>query len=554
MLNRFINSFFLSILALGFTLPAFGQAGDYTVRFTDPQGYGFNDTTPVAPVGGNTGATLGAQRKIALNFALQELTEHLNSPVSIDIKARFVADGGTEYSSTLASAGPTFFIADFHESVANDIFYPPALANKIAGKDVTQVSPYKNSEDIVIEYNSDVDGSALGSSDFYYGLDRLGSRRDIDFITVTIHEMTHGLGLLSTISSSTGAKTQCNGCGDGIDDIYSKHIAHATGTPSSPKIKPIIEMGDQLRYEAIGAKNQLVWTAPMGRAASAQLVQGTTLGYPRIEASAARVSGSNLSHLDSSMKPAEMSTPVYSGPLQLTPVTLGVLADLGWGLYTDIAIYADEFITDANSQYLESRITLANEGAYISTDNVINITVTQGAITTVNGNNNIQCDPIIMTSEGSQIVCHLSQLLPNEIFTFNISVQPMQPKPSNQFINLKAQLNANIVDPQLANNRVGIDKINTFNQDTATNDTADESQDLEPSPDIQNETIEAKDASPIDQNSNFSNTSNNLEQQSSSSGSFNMIFLLVLTSLFFCRNRGFTTRLKYKTQLKTTQY
>ncbi|MEO5932815.1 MAG: peptidase, partial [Duganella sp.] len=28
----------------------------------DPAGFGFNDPTPVAPVGGNTGTTLGAQR------------------------------------------------------------------------------------------------------------------------------------------------------------------------------------------------------------------------------------------------------------------------------------------------------------------------------------------------------------------------------------------------------------------------------------------------------------------------------------------------------------
>ena len=44
--------------------PAFGQA-TIVIENADTAGVGFNDTTAVAPVGGNSGTTLGQQRLIA---------------------------------------------------------------------------------------------------------------------------------------------------------------------------------------------------------------------------------------------------------------------------------------------------------------------------------------------------------------------------------------------------------------------------------------------------------------------------------------------------------
>jgi len=39
------------------------------INNTDPPGVGFNDPTPAAPVGGNTGTTIGQQRLGAFPFA-----------------------------------------------------------------------------------------------------------------------------------------------------------------------------------------------------------------------------------------------------------------------------------------------------------------------------------------------------------------------------------------------------------------------------------------------------------------------------------------------------
>src|SRR5258707_9973464 len=52
-----------------FTLPLVGQAATVKVVNLDGPNAGLNDPAPAPPVGGNTGTTLGAQRKKALQFA-----------------------------------------------------------------------------------------------------------------------------------------------------------------------------------------------------------------------------------------------------------------------------------------------------------------------------------------------------------------------------------------------------------------------------------------------------------------------------------------------------
>ena len=52
-------------------------------------GEGFNDATPAAPVGNNTGTTLGEQRLIAFTYAANVWGATLTSNVTINIQAQF---------------------------------------------------------------------------------------------------------------------------------------------------------------------------------------------------------------------------------------------------------------------------------------------------------------------------------------------------------------------------------------------------------------------------------------------------------------------------------
>ncbi len=56
-------SFFLVIFSQASAVRA---AAEFTILNNDGPGEGLNDLTPVAPVGGNSGTTLGQQRMIAL--------------------------------------------------------------------------------------------------------------------------------------------------------------------------------------------------------------------------------------------------------------------------------------------------------------------------------------------------------------------------------------------------------------------------------------------------------------------------------------------------------
>ena len=64
-------------------------------------GVGFNDTTPVAPVGGNTGTTLGQQRLIAFQAAASIWGATLDSNVTIVIRSQFTALTCTATTATL---------------------------------------------------------------------------------------------------------------------------------------------------------------------------------------------------------------------------------------------------------------------------------------------------------------------------------------------------------------------------------------------------------------------------------------------------------------------
>ena len=60
------------------------QAADIIPVITDPANFGYNETTPVAPVGGNVGTTRGEQRRIVAQYAASLWGSVLKSDVVIE--------------------------------------------------------------------------------------------------------------------------------------------------------------------------------------------------------------------------------------------------------------------------------------------------------------------------------------------------------------------------------------------------------------------------------------------------------------------------------------
>src|SRR5262245_48717335 len=103
----------------------------------DPPGIGFNDPTPAQPVGGNTGTTVGQQRLIAFAKALELWGNTLQSRVRIVVQGSFAPLDCDATTGTLAQAGPLQVFSDFPKAPFAETWYPVALADAIAGNDLT---------------------------------------------------------------------------------------------------------------------------------------------------------------------------------------------------------------------------------------------------------------------------------------------------------------------------------------------------------------------------------------------------------------------------------
>src|SRR5687768_17754548 len=93
--------------------PSFGAAAQIIVVNVNAPNVGFNDPTPAAPVGGNSGTTVGQQRLIAFQHAADIWGSTLDSNVEILVFARFISQTCTATSAVLGSAGTTFIFRDY---------------------------------------------------------------------------------------------------------------------------------------------------------------------------------------------------------------------------------------------------------------------------------------------------------------------------------------------------------------------------------------------------------------------------------------------------------
>ena len=173
-----------------------------TIINADGPNEGFNDPTPAAPVGGNTGTTLGQQRRIAFQHAANLWGLALDSNVEIFVQASFDPLG----TNVLGSAGPTFVFSDFASTGSfpgpeyADTWYVSALADKRAGTDVgVPAGLPAGTPDVAARFSSNFP--------FYLGLDNQHGPQN-DLVTVVLHELGHGMGFLTLMNRQNGSYFQ----------------------------------------------------------------------------------------------------------------------------------------------------------------------------------------------------------------------------------------------------------------------------------------------------------------------------------------------------------
>ncbi|MGH8090239.1 MAG: hypothetical protein ACREO6_02175 [Rudaea sp.] len=245
---------------------------DFNSAYTDPKDATNNcdisywtDPTAATPIGGNNGTTLGQQRKNALTQAANELVTQLGILTTVTVQACGARLGGTDKSATLAHAGATSFFYDEPQFPSPSLpqkytWYPSTAATRLNGSSLCGFAggpcDTKSNDEIAATFNMDIGSSTvLGGENFYLGFDpNQKPARDVDFISIAMHEMTHGLGFLGLVNTDStqgplGAKagiivdTASNSASIGygsavtdgpFDDIFDNQVAIVSGSTYTP--------------------------------------------------------------------------------------------------------------------------------------------------------------------------------------------------------------------------------------------------------------------------------------------------------------------------------
>ena len=254
----------LACLVVVPALPA-SAAATITIVNVDGPNEGFNDPTPLAPVGGNPGTTLGQQRLNAFAYAAGIWAGTLDSTVNIVIRAAFNPLACTATSAVLGSAGTRFITRDDPPNapfpgLEPGTWYGTALANKRVGYDTIP-----GEDDINAQFNSNIGlPGCLTGTNWYYGFD-LNHGINIDLVTVLLHEFAHGLNFQQFASVTTGVQP------DNLPDVYNKRILDLTSGKTWP------EMTDAERKASSINIRKVVWN---GATVTAAVPGVLSLGYP----------------------------------------------------------------------------------------------------------------------------------------------------------------------------------------------------------------------------------------------------------------------------------
>ncbi|MDT4966386.1 MAG: hypothetical protein QOJ64_1123 [Acidobacteriota bacterium] len=309
-MNKFLTkprAILLALIVGVISSPSAFAATDVVIENGDPAGVGFNDTTPVSPVGGNSGTTLGQQRLIAFQAAANIWGQTLTSVPTITVRASWPSDPTdpnflqcTATTAVLGAAGANSIWLNFQNRPFANTWYGAALANAISVRDLDPASP-----EIKARFNPNIGtANCLASRHWYYGLDG-NHGADVDLVTVLLHEFAHGLGFQTFTNTSTGA--QVTGPSGPHPSIFDRFLLdNSTG-------KTWDTMTDAERVASATNTGHLVWTGAQVNASAPNV-----LGTPRLRVNSPIQIAGNY----------QVGTADFGAPLSSPGITAGVVQGL----------------------------------------------------------------------------------------------------------------------------------------------------------------------------------------------------------------------------------
>ena len=265
--------------------------------------------------------------EVQVQAAVDVWAENFESKVPINIEATW---GRSSSFSVLGSARPGSYFANFVGAPDPSLWYPSALANALAGKDLDRDNP-----EIIITVNS------LAS--WYRGGGVGPSKTEYDLQSVMLHEIAHGLGFLSTDSYD-----EFFGYGS-IDQPtpYDAYAQTGDGRRLSDLPSPSLELGEALT-------SKLVWSGANGVAANGGV-------KPILYSPKKYEDGSSISHLDEATfdnagKNAVMSPNLAAGEIfhEPGPLLLAMMQDLRVKPPVGIAVGIPQVVRNAEALVSDS--------------------------------------------------------------------------------------------------------------------------------------------------------------------------------------------------------
>jgi len=265
--------------------------------------------------------------EVQVQAAVDVWAENFESKVPINVEATW---GRSSSFSVLGSARPGSYFANFVGAPDPSLWYPSALANALAGKDLDRDNP-----EIIITVNS------LAS--WYRGGGVGPSKTEYDLQSVMLHEIAHGLGFLSTDSYD-----EFFGYGS-IDQPtpYDAYAQTGDGRRLSDLPSPSLELGEALT-------SKLVWSGANGIAANGGV-------KPILYSPKKYEDGSSISHLDEATfdnagKNAVMSPNLAAGEIfhEPGPLLLAMMQDLRVKPPVGIAVGIPQVVRNAEALVSDS--------------------------------------------------------------------------------------------------------------------------------------------------------------------------------------------------------
>jgi hypothetical protein len=241
----------------------------------------------------------------AFTFAANVWGSQLQSAVPITVEACFADQLG---AGILGAAGP----AAMRKNTTTNSWYPIALANSLAGTDLNGSTP-------------EVYASFSSTFQWYYGTDGNVPSGQMDFVSVVLHEIGHGLGFTGGLEVDTGLGVWADTNPSPAPFAYDRFTENGAG---QSLIAPSIFPNPSAALASALQSGAVFFDGPNANAGN---------GGTRVSLYAPSIwnGGSSYSHLGEVFNGTPNALMTFSLSSRESihspgPVTLGILKDLGW--------------------------------------------------------------------------------------------------------------------------------------------------------------------------------------------------------------------------------